>query len=299
MTYSLSTPLLEVQHLRKEFKDTLAVSDVSFSVNAGICFGLLGPNGAGKTTTIEIVEDIIPPTSGKILYKGLARSASFREEIGIQFQHTSLLNYLSVEETLLSFQKLFARPVHLESLIKRCDLEPIRKRRNTNLSGGQLQRLMLALALINNPELIFLDEPSTGLDPQSRRNLWQIIEQIKAEGRTIIMTTHSMEEAQYLCDEIAIMDQGLIIARDTPEQLINTHCRTSTLALPETALAGWEGKIDLEWEKHDNRAVIYTESIDLTLQLLTNSNIELTGMNIHTPTLEDVFLHLTGRKLRD
>lgn len=299
MTYPLSTPLLEVQHLRKQFKDTLAVSDVSFTVDVGTCFGLLGPNGAGKTTTIEIVEDIIVPTSGKVLYKGKPRSASFREEIGIQFQHTSLLNYLSVEETLCSFQKLFARPVDMESLIKRCDLEPIRKRRNTNLSGGQLQRLMLALALINNPELIFLDEPSTGLDPQSRRNLWHIVEQIKAEGRTIIMTTHSMEEAEHLCDEIAIMDQGLVIARGTPEQLINTHCRTSTLALPEAALVGWEGKINLQWEKHDNRAVIYTDSIDHTLQLLTASNIELTGMNIHTPTLEDVFLHLTGRKLRD
>jgi ABC-2 type transport system ATP-binding protein len=299
MTYPSSTPLLEVQHLRKQFKDTLAVSDVSFSVASGICFGLLGPNGAGKTTTIEIVEDIIPPSSGKILYKGIPRTASFREEIGIQFQHTSLLNYLTVEETLRSFHKLFARPVDLESLIKRCDLEPIRKRRNNKLSGGQLQRLMLALALINTPELIFLDEPSTGLDPQSRRNLWHIVEQIKAEGRTIIMTTHSMEEAEYLCDEIAIMDQGLIIASGTPDQLINTHCRTSTLALPVAALANWEGRINLQWENRDNRAIIYTDSIDRTLQVLTSSGIELSGMNIHTPTLEDVFLHLTGRKLRD
>lgn len=295
-------PLLQVRNLRKEYKDTIAVADVSFSVNRGICFGLLGPNGAGKTTTIEIVEDIILPTSGTILYKGAPRAASFREEIGIQFQHTSLLNFLSVEETLKSFEKLFNRTVDVDSLIKRCDLDSLRKRRNNNLSGGQLQRLMLALALINDPMLIFLDEPSTGLDPQSRRNLWEIVEQIKSEGKTIIITTHSMEEAQHLCDEIAIMDSGLIIARDTPLQLIHTHCKTSTITLPIPALSLAVQSLDsgmLQWEEHDGRAIIHTDSVDRTLKLLTDNSIDLTGMNIRTPTLEDVFLHLTGKTLRD
>lgn len=292
-------PLLEIQHLHKKFKDTVAVSDVSFSVERGVCFGLLGPNGAGKTTTLEIVEDIIPPTSGQVLYKGKPRSSSFREEIGIQFQHTSLLSFLSVEETLHAFRKLFARSVDVESLIERCELGIIRKRRNTELSGGQLQRLMLALALINNPELVFLDEPSTGLDPQSRHNLWRIVEQIQAEGKTIILTTHSMEEAHYLCDEIAIMDRGVIIAQGTPDQLIHTHCRTSTLTLPAAALSNSATEMYLQWEAHDDRAVIHTDSIDQAIQMLTAHNIKLTGMNIHNPTLEDVFLHLTGRTLRD
>ncbi|WP_176371628.1 ABC transporter ATP-binding protein [Desulfosediminicola flagellatus] len=296
-------PLLDVRNLKKVYKDTVAVHDVSFSVDRGVCLGLLGPNGAGKTTTIEIVEDIIPATSGTIYYKGSPRTASFREEIGIQFQHTSLLNYLSVEETLKSFHKLFAHPVDIEPLIKRCDLCSLRKRKNDKLSGGQLQRLMLALALINDPDLIFLDEPSTGLDPQSRHNLWQIVEQIKDEGKTIILTTHSMEEAQHLCDEIAIMDSGLIIAQGSPRELIETHCKTSTLSLPANSFDGIENTSELaaklHWEVHDGNGVIYTDSIDRTLKLLTSNNIQLSGMNIHTPTLEDVFLHLTGKTLRD
>ena len=174
--------IIDVIHLSKTYGDNQAVKDVSFSVSEGICFGLLGPNGAGKSTTMEMVEDIISPSSGQILYQGQPRRASFREEIGIQFQHTSLLNFLSVAETLSSFHKLYQQPEDLKLLIERCDLAPILKRRNDQLSGGQLQRLLLALALINRPRLVFLDEPSTGLDPQSRRNLWDIVLRIKAEG---------------------------------------------------------------------------------------------------------------------
>lgn len=292
-------PLLEINHLQKTYKDTVAVQDVSFSVERGICFGLLGPNGAGKTTTMEIIEDITAPTSGHVLYKGQARSTSFREEVGIQFQHTSLLNFLSVEETLGVFSKLFTHSVILEPLMERCELVSIRKRKNNNLSGGQLQRLLLALALINNPELVFLDEPSTGLDPQSRRNLWQIVRQIKSDGKTIILTTHSMEEAQFLCDEIAIMDKGLIIAQGTPDELIRSYCNTSTLTLPVTALNDISKKAELNWEQQDGRAVIYTDSIDKTMETLTSHSVPLAGMSIYNPTLEDVFLHLTGRTLRD
>ena len=293
------TPLLDVQHLRKEYRDTVAVDDVSFTVEAGTCCGLLGPNGAGKTTTIEIIEDIIDPTAGTILYKGRPRTAAFREEIGIQFQHTSLLNLLSVEETLTTFAKLFSEPVDVESLIERCELGALRRRKNNKLSGGQLQRLMLALALINDPELVFLDEPSTGLDPQSRRNLWGIVEQIKREGKTIIMTTHSMEEAEYLCDDIAIVDRGQIIARGRPAELIASHCRTSTLSLPAEVLAELPSSLPLAWERQAERAVIRTESIDHTLAVLLERNVGLAGMTIHSPTLEDVFLQLTGRTLRD
>jgi ABC-2 type transport system ATP-binding protein len=257
-------PILEVHHLSKRFAKLEAVRDVSFQVRPGICFGLLGPNGAGKTTTMEIVEDIIEATSGEILYNGRPRTASFREEIGIQFQHTSLLNFLTVDETLATFARLFTKPADTKEIAHRCQLTDLGKQRNDRLSGGQTQRLMLALALINEPRLIFLDEPSTGLDPQARRNLWEIIRQLKEEGRTLILTTHSMEEAEYLCDEIAIMDQGTIIAGGSPEELIHRHGGGSSIILPDTG------------EPHD-----------------------LQGVALHTANLEDVFLNLTGKKLRE
>jgi len=291
--------IVEVIHLSKVFGENKAVSDASFSVKEGICFGLLGPNGAGKSTTMEIVEDIITPSSGEILYKGLPRSGSFREEIGIQFQHTSLLNFLSVAETLSSFHKLYQQPEDLGLLIERCDLAPILKRRNDQLSGGQLQRLMLALALINRPHLVFLDEPSTGLDPQSRRNLWDIVRRIKAEGKTIIMTTHSMEEAEYLCDEVAIMDMGSIIAWDTPARLIQTHCQGSSILLPEAAFKMKLDDLPFAWKRRDKTIVLETSQIHEGLNTLLNLDIDLTEMAVHTPNLEDVFLCLTGKGLRD
>ena len=291
--------IVEVINLKKVFGENTAVTDASFTVKEGICFGLLGPNGAGKTTTMEIVEDIIAPTSGKILYQGKPRGASFREEIGIQFQHTSLLNFLSVEETLFSFHKLYQQPVDLDYLIQLCDLNPILKQRNNQLSGGQLQRLMLALALINRPRLVFLDEPSTGLDPQSRRNLWDIVRTIKAEGKTIIMTTHSMEEAEYLCDEVAIMDMGRIIAWDAPARLIQTHCQVSSILLPESAFKMSFDDLPFTWKRRDKTIVLKTAQVQEGLTKLLNLDIDLTEMTIHSPNLEDVFLYLTGKGLRD
>jgi ABC-2 type transport system ATP-binding protein len=291
--------IVEVINLKKVFGTNQAVTDASFTVKEGICFGLLGPNGAGKTTTMEIIEDIISPTSGEILYQGTPRGASFREEIGIQFQHTSLLNFLNVEETLLSFHKLYQHPEELDRLIQRCDLAPILKRRNNQLSGGQLQRLMLALALVNRPRLVFLDEPSTGLDPQSRRNLWDIVRDIKAEGKTIIMTTHSMEEAEYLCDEVAIMDMGRIIAWDTPARLIQTHCHGSSILLPESAFKTSLDALPFTWKRRDKTIVLETSLVQEGLTKLLSLDVDLTEMVVHSPNLEDVFLCLTGKGLRD
>lgn len=297
--YAYMKTIVEVIHLRKVFGENTAVTDASFTVKEGICFGLLGPNGAGKTTTMEIVEDIITASSGKVLYQGQPRSASFREEIGIQFQHTSLLNFLTVEETLLSFHKLYQQPEDLDLLIQRYDLTPILKRRNNQLSGGQLQRLMLALALINKPRLVFLDEPSTGLDPQSRRNLWDIVRNIKAEGKTIIMTTHSMEEAEYLCDEVAIMDMGSIIAWDTPASLIQTHCQGSSILLPESAFKMSLDALPFTWKRRDKTILLETTHVQEGLTKLLSLDIDLTEMAVHSPNLEDVFLRLTGKGLRN
>lgn len=247
----MPTPLIEVKNLTKIYKDAIAVDNISFSIPAGICFGLLGPNGAGKTTTIEIIEGILQATSGEILYKGRPRDASFQEDVGIQLQHTALLSFLTVTETLATFQKLYRKSADLDKIMSLCNLAEIGHQYNDRISGGQRQRLLLALALINDPQLLFLDEPSTGMDPQARRNLWDIVHHIKSEGRTIVLTTHYMEEAEYLCDDIAIMDHGSIMDRGPLSDLLQRHCN------------------------------------------------EDSGQPYCEPNLENVFLRLTGRQLRD
>ncbi len=292
-------PILEVKNLRKVYKTIVAVDDVSLKVHPGTCLGLLGPNGAGKTTTIEILEDIFEPTAGTIHYKGQPRRGSFREEVGIQFQHTSLLNYLTVKETLRTFICLYGDPEEFDTLVQRCELGPLLQRRNNKLSGGQQQRLMLALALVNRPSLIFLDEPSTGLDPQSRRNLWQIVDQIKAEGKTIILTTHSMEEAEYLCDEVAIMDKGRIIAEGSPEALIKQYCGSSAILLPLSVDTRKLENLPYLWQQQKDQIRIDSDDIYTTIAALSTLNIDLSGMSISSANLEDVFLQLTGRQLRD
>ncbi|BDD89413.1 ABC transporter ATP-binding protein [Desulfofustis limnaeus] len=291
--------ILDVINLQKKYRSSLAVKDVSFQVETGSCFGLLGPNGAGKTTTMEIIEGIIEPTRGTILYKGRERALFFKEEIGIQFQHTSLLNLLSVRETLQCYRSLFRKRAPLERLIERCDLGPLLERRNNQLSGGQRQRLMLALALINQPQLVFLDEPSTGLDPQSRRYLWNIVKDIKKDGKTIIMTTHSMEEAEFLCDVVAIMDQGVIIAQDSPARLINTYCKTNTITLSHASVASQLDCLPMSFTVEAGGVTIQTEDVEAALGQLLSCNINLSEMAVHSANLEDVFLHLTGKTLRE
>lgn len=294
-----TTPILEAIDLHKSFKNIKVLRGVNLSINSGICFGLLGPNGAGKTTTIEILEDINDACSGTILFKGQMRKTSFREEIGIQFQHTSLLNFLSVKETLKSFAQLYSDPEDLDMLIERCDLKPILSQKNNKLSGGQQQRLMLALALINKPSLIFLDEPSTGLDPQSRRNLWRIVEQIKQEGKTIILTTHSMEEAEFLCDQIAIMDLGQIIAEGSPEQLIRTHCGKNSIVLPSPENLTVLNVLSCPWTREGDTIRIECDSPNLVIGDLAKADVDLSGMTVSSANLEDVFLRITGKQLRD
>lgn len=291
--------ILEVQNLHKQYKTVVALEDVSFRVEQGSCFGLLGPNGAGKTTTMEIIENIIEPSGGSILYRGGPRDDSFRQQVGIQFQHTSLLNFLTVKETLRCYRQLYRNPEEIDWLVKRCNLKPILEQRNNQLSGGQRQRLMLALALVNRPELIFLDEPSTGLDPQSRRYLWDIVDEIKADGKTIIMTTHSMEEAQYLCDTIAIMDGGKIIAEGSPAELIAAHCSTNTIKLPRTVVESALDGLGLDYHVDNSTISIRTANVDSVLTRLLGAGVDLSQMSVQSPNLEDVFLILTGKQLRD
>jgi len=291
--------ILEVAQITKTYGQIPAVDNVSFNIQQGTCYGLLGPNGAGKTTTIEIIEGIRNPDSGQIRYKGATRDANFKEEIGIQFQSTSLLAYLSVRETLKTFQTMYKKTSHLEDVIHQCNLEDIADQSNDKISGGQRQRLLLALALINNPLLVFLDEPSTGLDPQARRNLWDLIQKIKKDGKTIILTTHYMEEAQLLCDTVAIMDHGKIIAQDSPQNLIAQYCQGITVILKKPQ-ANLPDKLDhVTVVAASDHYEIEADDIDLCLKTLMNAGVDLRDMTVRSPNLEDVFLRLTGRQLRE
>jgi len=291
------TAILEVKHLVKRYGKINAVDGVSFAISKGTCFGLLGPNGAGKTTTIEMIERVIRPDSGAILYKGHPRSAGFLEEVGIQFQKTELLAFLTVRETLQTFQHLYRTAMDVNEVMALCGLTDISHQLNDKISGGQKQRLWLALALINQPELLFLDEPSTGLDPNARLDLWRVIEKIKQKGRTIILTTHYMEEAEKLCDEIAIMDQGRIIARGTPKTLISTYCKGITVTLPKGSLTANIKKLYPVHRETDGYIEIEADNANRCLTQLLADGIDLTDISIRTPNLEGVFLNLTGKRL--
>ncbi|MEJ2395039.1 MAG: ABC transporter ATP-binding protein [Candidatus Thiodiazotropha sp.] len=292
--------MIEVEHLSKSYGgNILAVSDISFHIPRGVCFGLLGPNGAGKTTTVEMLEGIKTPSSGTIRYKGEPMGRRFREEAGIMFQHTALQEYIRVDEVLKMFQNFYTNPRPIEELVEICVLEEFLDRDTRKLSGGQKQRLLLAIALINNPEVVFLDEPTTGLDPQSRRNLWAQVKQIKAENKTLVLTTHYMEEAYELCDEIIIIDRGEIIAQGNPKSLLADHFDNSVITLPQSALPeNFEPDEAATLHLQDGQMEILTRDIDTTIRHLLEQQISLQQLQVRSPTLEDLFLELTGHQLR-
>lgn len=289
---------LEVRNLTKQYPGVMAVDGVSFAVEEGICFGLLGPNGAGKTTTIEIIEGVTPATSGEVFYYGKPAASKFREEAGIQFQNTALQDYLSVKETLQMFQSLYDRQADLEHIISECSLGDLLDRDNRKLSGGQRQRLLLAVALVNKPRVVFLDEPTTGLDPQARRNFWDLVERIRKEGTSIILTTHYMDEAQILCDDIAIMDNGKIIARGSPEELLQKQYSNTIIEIPIEDVKGDLSAIPHRILELQRVVEISTDDVNASLQLLAQNVSGLNRMKIRQPNLEDLFLDLTGHSLR-
>ena len=290
--------ILEVKDLKKEYPGVKAVDGISFSVKKGTCFGLLGPNGAGKTTAIEIIEGITASDGGSILYKNWPIGRDFHKETGIQFQATALQEFLTVKETLLLFHKLYPNPSNFDEIVEECSLKNLLSRDNRKLSGGQRQRLLVAIALVNQPELLFMDEPTTGLDPQARRNFWNMVEKIKLRNTTLILTTHYMEEADFLCDEIAIMDKGKIIAYGEPKQLIAQHFKEVVLELPEDEVKNHALKIPMEYEFKFGYLEIYTHDIPTALNLLKEQNISLEKLKIRPFNLEDLFLKLTGSELR-
>ncbi len=289
-------PLLQIQDLVKHYKDVQAVRGVSFTVERGSCFGLLGPNGAGKTTTVEMLEGITAATSGEIIYQGLPLGDRFRYEAGIMFQTTALQDFITVRETVKLFQRLYDKTLPVEELVERCALHEFLDRDTRKLSGGQRQRLLLALALINDPEILFLDEPTTGLDPQARRNFWELVHGIKRQGKTVILTTHYMEEAYELCDKIIIMDHGKIIAEGTPQQLLAQHFSDVVAILPTTELANRE--LPMPVIKNGDSCEIITHDVDQTIQQLIDAGVSLAHLRIRERTLDDLFLQLTGKELR-
>ncbi|WP_231940905.1 ABC transporter ATP-binding protein [Acidihalobacter aeolianus] len=289
--------LLAASRLEKRYGKVHAVRGIDLAVPAGRCLGLLGPNGAGKTSTLEMLEGLSEPSAGEIRYRGEPLGARFRNEAGIMFQHTALPEHISVRETLRMFSRLYPRTRSIEELIARCTLEEFLDRDSRRLSGGQRQRLLLAIALINDPDILFLDEPTTGLDPQARRNFWHLIEDIKAEGKTVLLSTHYMEEAYTLCDEIAIMDHGQVIARGTPDELLARHFSDVVLQLPADAVEAPE-RLPFEIRRQHDHLEIETGDVNGTLAQLLDAQVPLGGLRIRGRTLEDLFLELTGEALR-
>ena len=294
----MSAAILEVENLVKQYPGTTAVAGVSFGVPEGVCFGLLGPNGAGKTTTIEIMEGILPPTAGEVRYRGAPLGARFREDAGILFQRTALQDFLTVRQSIALFRGLYAHGLEVDELVRLCALDKLARRDARKLSGGQQQRLLLAIALVNDPAVLFLDEPTTGLDPQARRNFWELVQSIKARRKTIILTTHYMEEAELLCDEIAIMDRGHIIARGPPRRLLHEHFAEVLLELPRQEFPPAARELPLNIIDASDRVEISTHDLEATLRTLLEARVPLGHLRIRPGNLEDLFLELTGKELR-
>ena len=305
-------PALRVTGLRKSYGDVVAVDGLDLTVGAGECFGLLGPNGAGKTTTIEICEGLTEPDAGIVEVLGRrwdTHERDLRERLGIQLQETQLAEKLTVDETVRLFRSFYSRGRDVNEVIDVVQLGEKRTSRVGKLSGGQKQRLALACAIVGDPELLFLDEPTTGLDPQSRRQLWDLINTFRSSNRTVMLTTHYMDEAERLCDRVAVIDHGQVIALGTPRELIarvgGEHVVTfSAAAHPVLDLDELKRlpSVRSAWIEQESWSLSVTElhlALPALLAFLKDKGLELATLSTRHATLEDVFVNLTGRHLRD
>jgi len=304
--------VIEVEHLIKHYGEIKAVDDVSFQVEQGEVFGMLGPNGAGKTTTVEIIEGLRSADSGRVSVMGLdisKSSGNIKHKIGIQLQAPSLLPLIKVEEILDTFASFYQQRLPINEVLELFALQESRNVLVKNLSGGQQQRLSVAMAFVNDPEIAFLDEPTTGLDPQARRGLWSVIENMRSKGKTVFLTTHYMEEAERLCDRVAIIDHGKIIALGTPRDLISEYFKEKAIQFelerPPSEAVLREFPAATQVAIDASEVVIYSNNIPTTmstlLQFAEKEGLagQLKDLHVREATLEDVFLKLTGRKIRE
>lgn len=302
-------PLIDVKDIRKRYGEVKAVDGVSFHVDEGEIFGILGPNGAGKTTTLEMVEALRPMDSGNVTVDGVDVSKNpkaVKQMIGVQLQSTSLFDFLTVAEIVELFASFYNRTVDVNEILDEVSIIDKAKSYIPALSGGQKQRVSVALALVNDPKVVFLDEPTTGLDPQARRHLWDVIEKTRAKGKSVILTTHYMEEAETLCDRIAIMDHGIIIETGTPRELIKRHAGESAIefiseAIPTKKVEALTA-VDAVKEA-EGRHFVFTKDAHKALiglmELSQKEGFKIDQLQVRGGTLEDVFVSLTGRRLRD
>ena len=301
--------VIEVENLRKEYGAVVAVDGISFQVNSGEIFGMVGPNGAGKTTTIECIEGLRIADAGtvKLLGKDPATERmDLADQIGIQLQESSLPNNIRVGEVIDLFASFYKKQTDSKTLLETLRLTEKRSSTFKNLSGGQKQRLFIALALINHPEIVFFDELTTGLDPQARRSMWDLVRNIREEGATVFLTTHYMEEAERLCDRVLIIDNGQIIALDTPEELIRSLGigKRIVFTIPEGTDPPQLEKLSpvQKVERSGNRFTVHGTGerfVSTVVSALEDANVEFLDLRTEQPNLEDVFLALTGREMRD
>jgi ABC-2 type transport system ATP-binding protein len=306
----MTDAVVEVKDLVKTYGSIRAVDGISISVARGEVFGMLGPNGAGKTTTVEIIEGLRTADSGAVRLLGMDVSRDIRaikERIGVQSQHPALFPNLTVEESINFFRTLYKSSLPASDIIGLARLEESRRVLYRNLSGGQQQRLSVALAFVNDPDVLFLDEPTTGLDPQARRAMWEVVESFHGTGKTVVLTTHYMEEAQRLCDRVAIMDHGKVIALDSPRRMIEQHTKESAIQFKMTNYPGDEVLAGLTGVtkaiREGDEVILFTSdipaAISALLELAAEQSAALSELYVRQATLEDVFLKLTGKRIRD
>ena len=313
---TLEEVVIRVEGLRKSYGEVVAIAGVNLTINRGEVFGILGPNGAGKTTTLEAIEGLRKPDAGEIEVAGYDAVREFEDLksiIGVQLQGTAFFDYLTVRETLKLFADLYGAddsPARIKQLLDVVALTEKAKSPVEDLSGGQRQRLSLALALVNDPKIVFLDEPTTGLDPQARRNLWGLIRRIRSEDKTVVLTTHYMEEAEELCDRVAIMDRGRVLISDTPLALVRSLNMDATILASVEAEPGEHLDADLDLlpgvtgkERNGKDLCLRTEDAQTTIvglmELAAERGMRLRNLSVRSANLEDVFITYTGRELRE
>ncbi len=297
---------ITVSGLKKTYGDVRAVDGISFTVGSGEVFGLLGPNGAGKSTTVEIMAGLRKRDGGRVSVLGLdpgRQAMALKPRIGMQMQSASLYPRLTVHEILRLFASFYPAPIAIEDVLDRVELADKARALTSQLSGGQIQRLSIAVAMIGDGELVFLDEPTTGLDPQARRRVWSVVGDLQKSGKTVVLTTHYMEEAELLCDRVAVVDRGRIIALGSPRSLIGENFSERAVEFSSGSVGG----LDLETvrgvsriEHGDDRTTLYTSQVGLTVEsLMSLVDGGIDDLTVRQATLEDVFLKLTGRRIRE